>query len=1238
MKRIRSWFGKKKPSENNSFKFNSLSPKTNSDIQTYEDALNFAIAREDITNIAVTGNFGAGKSSIIDTYEKNHPKLQLMHIELPHYQSENINGESVDNDVSLYSIEEKIINQLLAQIKPSKIPLSVFHAKQNHTLFNRAISFIAFITFIISGVYLLLANNKSSILYQFKMIPSNISARVSTGLVLLSGILILLQLFLWFSKGWKIHSVKFKSGVVDLDASQENMSSYFDKYMSDVLYLFENTGTNYFVFEDLDRFDIPMIYERLHELNVLLNKRQRKHCKIKIKFLYMLKDDSFVSKDRSKIFDFIIPVIPILSSDNSYQMTLDTLGKTAEGVSDQFLRQLSIYIDDMRLLLNIGNEFQIYSARLRQKNTTFNAGKLLGIITYKNVFPQDFSRLQIGTSFINLVIGNVALLKTERKQSYQQRLLEIGKQLKSANSIQIQDVNELESLYLDFSNVGRINNNDMRTFKNSLEMVEAIHKDNSNISYSWSGDTIEKQLADLSENSEFIERKNAILAKNKDFADNLRQEESEIENKVRKVDSLPLSTLLENKDKSYYENLVSSNGDNFESVLENHYFPLILFLFRQGIIDEHYSDYISYFYPGQITTEDRNFLRSLYDKKTVPINTSVTDPNMVLSYLEKGDFERYSIKNLDIAIFLLKNNSSHSDQFTELIFLIAATKDTEFLFDLLESFHGQQGTISLLLNSIYDKWPHFIDACASAYTAKSENDYLSFIIDVLRSLDEAKLEDDWQSIVNWIENNGEILFSGLNNEDIDSFISKFWNLGCQFKSISNINDDVLEQLCNNNMISVNKSVIGTLISRFTTNTNNDFSYGTSSLLKAKKSWVSEFTRNNLHDIVNHFVKTNNQYVEDEQTVELIINSYGEKLDDSLINELLKEWTKQISDISQIKSAQAQDIVVTNGNVVVNAENICNYLEAHSFKYNSAWTQLINESSEKVTFNSALNSDIQSKVFDLFVKINGIVDEQLSSILKSLQRYYRNGYPDKNISDNNIRLMIRDGIIELNSKNLIQTKTQSFSNLYLYANQNLDQFISLLNQLELSDSEKEKLIYEPGFSDLQVAKIIVWAGLPVDITKIMKGPKSFEAVLNTGIKSSNVSNLLGDIWNYEKGIRSDIFWACSSFPTDTINYLVNNWDKNISEEFISSETVNLSLRRKLFCVSFKQFTINEYIKWLNVLDYPNAFQKVLRRGRQTVQYTEDNYDLFLAFKKNNLLTSKSKVTSSSIQMVGRATLK
>ena len=61
--------------------------------------------------------------------------------------------------------------------------------------------------------------------------------------------------------------------------------------------------------------------------------------------------------------------------------------------------------DDMRLLKNICNEFLIYYNQLDLTELDYN--KMLAIITYKNLFPRDFSDLQLNKGFVYALFENI---------------------------------------------------------------------------------------------------------------------------------------------------------------------------------------------------------------------------------------------------------------------------------------------------------------------------------------------------------------------------------------------------------------------------------------------------------------------------------------------------------------------------------------------------------------------------------------------------------------------------------------------------------------------------------------------------------------------------------------------------------------------------------------------------------------------------------------------------------------
>ncbi len=52
----------------------------------------------------------------------------------------------------------------------------------------------------------------------------------------------------------------------------------------------------------------------------------------------------------------------------------------------------------MRVLKNIYNEFMVYYNKLN--TIELNPNKMLAMITYKNIFPRDFSNLQLNQGFV----------------------------------------------------------------------------------------------------------------------------------------------------------------------------------------------------------------------------------------------------------------------------------------------------------------------------------------------------------------------------------------------------------------------------------------------------------------------------------------------------------------------------------------------------------------------------------------------------------------------------------------------------------------------------------------------------------------------------------------------------------------------------------------------------------------------------------------------------------------------
>ena len=125
----------------------------------------------------------------------------------------------------------------------------------------------------------------------------------------------------------------------------------------------------------------------------------------------MIKDSLFFSKNRTKFFDFILPIVPIVDSKTSENKLVELLSVVENKPDDNVIANISLYIDDMRLLKNVVNEYIVYSKIIPLEEIDLSANNLFALITLKNVFPYEFDLLQEDKGFIRSIFDK---LETER--------------------------------------------------------------------------------------------------------------------------------------------------------------------------------------------------------------------------------------------------------------------------------------------------------------------------------------------------------------------------------------------------------------------------------------------------------------------------------------------------------------------------------------------------------------------------------------------------------------------------------------------------------------------------------------------------------------------------------------------------------------------------------------------------------------------------------------------------------
>lgn len=137
---------------NQKYKFERLTPIDNMDLDVYEEAIDYVFSNSDVKNVAISGAYSAGKSSVLASYKKKHGELRFLHISLAHFKSTDQENKS---EVKESTLEGKILNQLIHQIPSEKIPQTNFRVKKTVSARSLSAATIGAVLFFISIIHLL---------------------------------------------------------------------------------------------------------------------------------------------------------------------------------------------------------------------------------------------------------------------------------------------------------------------------------------------------------------------------------------------------------------------------------------------------------------------------------------------------------------------------------------------------------------------------------------------------------------------------------------------------------------------------------------------------------------------------------------------------------------------------------------------------------------------------------------------------------------------------------------------------------------------------------------------------------------------------------------------------------------------------------------------------------------------------------------------------------------------------
>ena len=418
---------------NEKLKYHVLTPKTDLEESVYFGAIDVALNDTSVHNLAIAGPYGAGKSSVIHSYINKRKKdrvcavggewqIKDITITLAHLCKENIDSKL---------IEYSILEQLFFHDTGANLPESQFSRikpMQEGDLWGYVLYVVIFCALLFAWFF-------RHTLGLF--IPGYLALVVFSTLIGYA-----VYKLLPIIRTLSIRKISLATASIEVGKGVE--PSVLNKHLDEILYFFKQTETNLVVFEDLDRFDNPDLFVKLREINYLINNATS--IEQNVVFVYALRDDLFLNKQRTKFFDFIVPIIPYVDGKNA----VDKLYAELEdgGIDDGLCQVLSYHIGEMRMVYNIINEYQVYKA-FKSEEANFDINKLLAVVAYKNCYPKDFAALLEHKGILYDVMTKKDVVIAQEKKEIQERLEKLEER---ARLLQAHQQSSIQALRLEYIN------------------------------------------------------------------------------------------------------------------------------------------------------------------------------------------------------------------------------------------------------------------------------------------------------------------------------------------------------------------------------------------------------------------------------------------------------------------------------------------------------------------------------------------------------------------------------------------------------------------------------------------------------------------------------------------------------------------------------------------------------------------------------------------------------------------
>lgn len=1083
-----------KMKQNNKKKLDDLAPNDNLESDNeYLELLDEVLKKCDrLHNVALTGPYGSGKSSIIASYLKRHPDVEKisLNISLAAFSS---TKDSDDRDTSLTEeeIQRGILKQIFYKVKPSEIPLSRYRKLHIPSVIKIFIILITLVLSFLIGLYIFDYGLWSKNLSLLDQAVKHAHAFGTLYYIILIVIIVSGTLLNILVKAVAHISSRLSLGKINVgkvaEVDRQTSESFFDKNMDEIAYFFEATNYRFVFFEDLDRWGNIDIFYHLRELNLLLNRDDA--INESVVFIYALGDDIFQNEEeRTKFFDYIIPVIPVMNATNAGEFLLEKVKRSTleSKITQDFVFDVSPYIPNIRVLVNIWNEFGVYEPIIiKKQGLNLDAQKLLALIIFKNLYPKAFAELELEQGTVKDVFnGKEAYLQTIKRdlkeqissleskiESIENEVLESHRELMTAFLLEATNYQGVTTSFYHGHGYSRpeFNSVDILNGKQTLKDLKDIGIDN--IDYISFEDNQEYRTnCNIDELYDKYESRVELATSTKESkVKDLQSQLQNLKQRLSKLDLVTLAELIENYQlDDYLPDEVKENG-------------LLVFLLRRGYIDEQYASYINYFKGNSISRDDQNFILAVKNRKKLPQSYKLTKVANVADRLRVIDFSQKEIYNNDLMVYMLREYSS-TDQKLE-AFIKQLTDETEdswlFVSNYLslesEKAKENRGKFSGMLSHA---WPNMFNYIQDRIDLSPETAdcYLDLIFKFADTSD-IKAMDASKSISKYLSYTENSLqrFKDIRVSRMTEILDNALSVKFSKEDLSDVPKSMINHITAKRYYKINKKMLDEILGRLNPDLQKSFNkHAYTNLLKLDRDdnlqmQILEYIyeKDNLSIFMDEVVLADDNISESIEAIRDLLDRLKENEDyqdrllqhEEFVGVSLSEFTLDEPD------QHIWNLVLKNSRVKATWSTVGEYWS--SFKFSPELFQFIQNNIDSIIASDRLVCT-QDFVDDLF--INATWDNDTFSSLAPCFKGWKFSGTISDIPEQNLRVLIDQDFFKFTQEYYDQVKSVSdeLATAYILKHQ-----LEALDKLDISDINglAINLLASPSISSELINRIV-----------------------------------------------------------------------------------------------------------------------------------------------------------------------